>query len=211
MKDLKKKLLRVLDEAKNEREVMPFIKQNSILIRNVFAKAWNFVHCVSEFKFGNNYISDFLILCADSGSWYAAFIEIESPRARIYLKDGTPSKTLRIAQRQISDWQNWIRKNEHYLRQSFSKLLREIDAPAFCKPSMHKYGSAEILDPNIVIQFYYHIVIGRRHLLSMEEQERRMASNYSRFDAPIATFDRLLDMAQRLDKAALDSRKVVWE
>jgi hypothetical protein len=178
---------------------MPFLKQNKILIQNVFAKAWNFVHCVPEFEFGSEYRSDFLVLCADSGWWYADFVEIKSPKARLYLKDGTPSKSLRIAQREISDWQNWIRKNDNYLRERFSRVLREIDAPAICRPSIHSKGWAEIKDPRTVIQFSYHIVIGRRHLLSIEEQERRMASYKPPFNEQITTFDRLLDAAKRLD------------
>ena len=198
MNTIKKNLNNLLNKARSERDIHPFLKRNDVLIINSFSRAWNYTHCFSEFRLSDEFVTDFLIINANSCSWHAIFIELESPKARLYLKDGTPSKVLRIAQRQISDWKNWIRINEGVFRRKLSKILSELDIPAYCHPDKHIKAETEIIDPETWIHYYYHIVIGRRYMLSKQEQEVR-ARESNRWGGPeIATYDRFIDQAKNL-------------
>lgn len=67
-------------------------------------RAWNFYTCVPEFELGSDYRTDFLILSSHSGNWHAIFIELKGYNISLYNKDGTPTKPLRRAQKQINDW-----------------------------------------------------------------------------------------------------------
>jgi len=50
------------------------------------------------------------------------------------------------------------------------------------------------------VEYYYHIVIGRSSTLTPEERKRRISDNT--WGGPeIATYDRFLTMAKRLDEA----------
>lgn len=51
-----------------------------------------------------------------------------------------------------------------------------------------------------MVHWYAHIVIGRRNALSVDEQRRRVRHHDS-IDAEIATYDRLVDIAEKLDLA----------
>jgi DNA-binding sugar fermentation-stimulating protein len=165
--------------------------------------AWNYYTCVSEFKLGSDYRVDFLILSAHSGYWHAIFIELKPVDAKLYIKDGTQSKELRVALKQIEDWKQWIRMNEGILRREFSKILKKDKAPAIWPYPIlgykkgHSSGANEIADISSNVHYIYHVVIGRRGRLSEEEQKRRSLNDIPG-DAPtIATYDRLLEAAKR--------------
>lgn len=202
MVSLENQLSAALEAAENERQIQPFIKKNDILIVHAFNRAWNSYHCIPEFELGREFQADFLLLSVHSCHWIATFVELESPTARLYLKNGTPSKTLRIAQRQISDWKDWYRRNENYARQTFAQILRKHDEPAWCSHAdRHQKGETEILDPQTVIETHFHIVIGRRAALTPEEQRRRAMESLCWGGPEIATYDRLVDCARRIDRS----------
>lgn len=201
MSNLESEIERVLSSTSGERAIHAFLKKNPVLVINSFSRAWNANICTSEFPFGNNWRADHLVLSADSGMWHAAFIELESPNSKLYLKDGTPSRTLRVAQRQIEDWKDWARVNEPYLRAQFSSIFRKYRTAAQCGVSNHNLAQTEITDPNTVIGFDFHIVIGRRRMLLPDEQQRRARQSAYWGGPEIATYDRLVDCAKRIDNA----------
>ncbi len=197
---LEKKVSSALDNAESERDAMEFFKRHAFLVLRAFEWGHNFECCVPEFRLGDQYRVDFLTLSADSGSWHVTMIELESPKSRLYLKDGTPSKSLRFAQRQVSDWKNWSHANLTYIRQRFAAVLRKAKAPAMCScADMHQCGDTEIIDYRTYLNFHYHIVIGRRASLSPDEQERRAKSALDWGAPEICTYDRLVDFARRDD------------
>ncbi|MEQ1923817.1 MAG: Shedu anti-phage system protein SduA domain-containing protein, partial [Pyrinomonadaceae bacterium] len=150
MDNLEKRLLAILDSSKGERAVHSFLKEHAVIVRDSFSTAWNANIEVAEFCFGNDWRADFLLLCADSAKWTAIFIELEPPSSRLYLNNGTPSKALRVAQRQINDWKEWIRLHEPYLREHFSKILTNAGIGAQTG-GVHEKAGTEILDPRTVI------------------------------------------------------------
>src|SRR5947209_10370096 len=151
---LEKEFLDILKSRSGERAAHDFLKRNRLLIQMAFARAWNANICVPEFRLGSEFRTDFLLLSADSGLWHAAFIELKSPASRLYNKDGTALKTLRMARKQLEDCGDWIKINEVYLRQAFSKILHEENEPAQCSSAdRHTRGDTEILDPKTCVDF----------------------------------------------------------
>jgi len=198
------KLLSILESDKGEREIHEFLKKHNVLIVTAFNRAWNFYVCVPEFKLGSEFRSDFLILSAHSGHWHAIFIELKDFKTRLYNKNGTPTKPFQKAQNQIKNWREWIRINEQYLRQSFSNILEKKKAPAIWPYPIENHtkgyssGASEIIDMKSYIDFYYHSVIGRSATLTQEEREFRQKDT-TWGGAEVATYDRLLTMAKRVD------------
>jgi hypothetical protein len=206
MKLIEVQLSNILNSKQGERAVHKFLKDHNQLVVMAFNRAWNFYTCVPEFKLGDEFRSDFLILSSHSRNWHAIFIELKDFNTKLYNKDGSPTNLLRQAQRQINDWKEWVRINESYLRQRFASILKKEEAPAIWPhtiPNNKKgyiSGSSEVADIKNCVDYYYHIVIGRSSTLTPEEREFRQKD--SAWGGPeIATYDRLLTMARRVDKA----------
>jgi len=200
MASIAERLAAALDSAKNEREIQPFLKANPLVVRNAFnAWAWNHAEALPEFPLGADGKVDFVVLSADSGQWHAIFVELKSSTARLFTKKGVPSKAMNEALSQLDDRERWIKRNESVLREALSRHLARIDAPAYCShASTHQSGETEIRDPRTVLDFGFVVVIGRRRGLMPEDQERRASIRGGK--ASIATYDRLLDVAPRIDR-----------
>ena len=212
MKSIEIQLTNILDSKQGERKVHKFLKEHQQLVTMAFNRAWNFYTCVPEFEFGSEYRSDFLILSSHSVHWYAIFIELKDYNIQLYNKSGTPTKSLRQAEKQINDWCEWTRVNDPYLRQRFSKILEHEKAPAIWSHSIqnvtqgYNSGASEIADMKSYVEFHYHIVIGRSSTSLPEERKRRLEDKT--WGGPeIATYDRFLTMARRLDEATMLSRQ----
>lgn len=201
---------KVLLERGGEREAHDFLKNHKDIIIKSFNVAWNYYTCISEFQLANNFRADFLILSAHSGYWHAIFVELEPVDTKLYNKDGTQSRRLRGAMKQIEDWKEWIRINEPFLRQEFAKILKRDNAPAIWPYPIADYkkgyssGAKEIADMSSNVHYYYHIVIGRRNKLSEEEQKRRAANDLQWGGPQIATYDRLLETTKRIAREDLN-------
>jgi len=202
---IEKQLVNILDSKQGERAVHKFLKDHKQLIVMAFNRAWNFYTCIPEFQLGSEFRSDFLILSAHSCNWHATFIELKDFNIGLYNKDGSPTRPLRQAKKQINDWREWIRINEPYLRQRFASVLERKNAPAIFPHAIQNHkngyssGSAEIADVKSYVKYYYHIIIGRSSTLTPEEKAFRQ-NDISWGGPEIATYDRLLTMAKLVDK-----------
>lgn len=197
----------LLDNFSNERPIQSFLKRFPYIVRNALnVHAWSSVHVQPEFSFGGVYRADFLILSEDSGGWHTV-IELESPMARPFTKYGNPSKALAKGLAQLNKWEIWIGKHDVSFRNQLSLLLG-----AKCVPKErsstgdHRHWSATIRDPHTVIDKHYVVVVGRRSFFcdSDSQEHRGVIRGQGR---PIATYDRLLDMARQIDpsyRAAVD-------
>lgn len=189
-------LEKVLKNSKGEREVGKYLKENLILIKNTLnIWSWNCVICKPEFKIGTKYVADYLILSANSGCWNAVMIEMQSHRDRILLQDGTASKGLRVAQKQIQEWEMWIESYNTEFRGYLAELAK--DELAQCSNVMrHIRADTELRDPKTVIRYKYKILIGRRDYLSEDINNRK--NHFG--NTEIVTFDRVLDYAKKRDE-----------
>jgi hypothetical protein len=193
-------LLRALEASDGEREIHSFLKRHPQLIVTAFNWGWNHVFLVPEFQLGTHLRADFILFGGHSGGWNVRFIELEPVGARLYLADGTPSKEMRTAQTQISDWREYRRIHEPHLRDELSRAMVSKNIYAVRNKSVSRYLEKHIRDPHEHIQWYGQIVIGRRARLSADEQSRR-SRGIDLIDAAIATYDKLVDAAGRLDDA----------
>jgi hypothetical protein len=186
-------LLRAVKQ-RGERAVHTFLKRQPRPLCVAFARGWNRILPLSEFCFGRDFRADFLIISAHSGAWHACFVELESPVARLYLRDGSESKVLKVALRQVKDWDIWLRQNGPQFRRELRDNLEraaEVDPKIDANPT--NFSADRLLDPRTVIFNHFAVVIGRRDTLRAEDQVRRAHEGA----AEIVTYDRLLDIAAR--------------
>jgi len=199
---LEKKLSELLDTSSNEREIHSFLKENPLIIRNTFATSWNYAQVFSEVWFGTDYRVDFLVLCANSGSWSAHMVELKKPTTNLYNSNGDESKEMRLVKRQLEQRKTWVDNNKSYFRKEISGLLSS-DFPAMCSSiDEHILAKNEVQDPHVVIWDQYHAVIGRVSGMSESERKRRREQmRIGGWGAPeIVTYDRFLHIAKRLDE-----------
>ena len=71
---------------------------------------------VSKFPLGIAFVTDFIVVGVRSYGipYHVVLVELESPRARAFNRDGTFSRVLNKAQAQIQEWQHWLR--DHHRR-----------------------------------------------------------------------------------------------
>jgi len=199
---------RLLNRNAGERAIHAFLKKHPLLIVHAFNDAWNAIHVVPEFQLGQHLRCDFLLFGAYSNGWNIHFIELEPVGARLFNKDGTPGRSLKSAQKQISDWMEYERTDEAVLRQELARVLvaKEcLDRADGSKKdkSWLQYCARQIKDIHYIVHYYHHIVIGRRHTLTEADNNRR-SRGHAAFSAEIATYDRFLDIAAKFDSLEKD-------
>lgn len=199
----------VINQA-NEREVHSWIKTHPYIMVPLFSRAWNNYLVFSEFSLGTDYKADFLVLSADSGSWKASFVELKGPKDRIFLKNGTPSKKLRQAQKQIEDWKIFFRNRQQVVRQEMAKHLHKCRVTAQNALMGQEVSAAiEITHDSTVIWDDYHILIGRR-----AEYLREPPNTWARrsgYQDTISTYDRILDWLRISEKSSRSELNLLLE
>lgn len=182
---------------------------------------------IPKFKFGNEYVSDFVFIeqgsfTADSPWIFIYLIELEPPTSAPFTKAGVYAKRLNGAIAQVTDWMGWIRSNDAYFRNSLSKAMQSdaaFHAPGFdCRRLASYLERSEVrIDPNprpfwtdsqstafqtTSLLINAKIVIGRRSMFTVEDNKRRASlfvESQQRFE--LIPYDRLLD-AERFLAAA---------
>ncbi len=184
-----------IDNAKNEHDIGVYLKQNLDLLRILNEHSWNCVIPRAEFRIGVKYRADFIILSVCSGYWNCVLIEMQSPNDTIFNNNGDTSRGLREAQRQVQEWDMYIKTYNPTFRDQLANLAG--NKPAYCSNAdIHHLAKTELRDPKTVIHYKYKVLIGRRAFLDEDKNQRR-----DQFKFEIVTFDRLLDYAKSLDKA----------
>lgn len=67
---------------------------------------------------GAEHVPDFILGERSSLGYEWTLVELESPRRRMFNRNGDPSKALNHAIRQIVDWRSWLTINLDYARRS---------------------------------------------------------------------------------------------
>jgi hypothetical protein len=173
-----RRLRSVLNRASDERAVHTFLeKWPEYLIQHLGGghRRW----AISKQRLGAEYVPDFLI--GESYSygfdWYA--VELESPTASMFTKNGDVSRQLNHAIRQIQDWRGWLEANRDYASRS-----RKDDGLGLPQISARARGL---------------ILIGRRENVSLETNGlRRQLIHDLRID--IHSYDFLVNsLSERVD------------
>ena len=125
-------------------------------------------------------------------------VEFESPTDKPFTKNRTPSASLAKGLSQLDEWEIWTNKNDGLFRDRLSKYLLACHIPAQCSnASDHLWAHTEVRDPRTVIHHDFVVVVGRRGNFDQDAQERRGV--YYDHQRIIASYDRILDAAKRID------------
>lgn len=132
-----------------EREILRFINHNPKayhIIGSIFsAGGFRFGHheayLFPEFRLGQDYIADYLLIGKSSGGFEFVFIELEKSSGRVTLKDGHIGQVVRSGENQITDWKMWIDANFEELKMFFdSEKQIGTDLPI----EFYKYDSSRM-------------------------------------------------------------------
>ncbi len=182
-------LSEILDDSREE-TVQKYLEKNPSLLLAAFGNRWVVNECIPKFKFGNEFISDFVIVTGQSFSYDITLIELEPPTERIFTQNGKYAKRLNDSIGQINDWLSWINDNMDYFKQSLAKKINNY------------YGASQINGLHTRRLFVSSkIIIGRRSMLTDEDNKRR-ATIYAQTNKTleILPYDRLIEIEELNNK-----------
>jgi hypothetical protein len=174
-------LREVIEGAEDERPIQKFLEERPHLLANAFMSGGHGRYVRPQVRLGSEWVPDFVMADGSSMGHIWQLVELESPRAPIYLKSGQWAEKTRQALHQIETWRQWLSENIDYARKlpPHGPGLVDIEARA----------SALIL-------------IGRRKDLRDDQQWKRRSLLYD-LKINIATYDRLLEATEASERAVL--------
>lgn len=200
MPTLEKSLQTTLKQAKTERPVQRWLEKNPLVLSAALGGIVYPNKVISQFKFGTDFVADFVAFGAFSGACCFHFVELEPPGAPLFTKQGVAAKRLNGAFAQIAAWKGFVEKHRDEVLREFSKVFtkRELVFERGNEPT--DTTGMPLNDPHQWLVWEYHIVIGRRETLTKEELGRK-AAYYSQAKIDVMTYDRLLEFAAGFDNA----------
>ncbi|MDT7543025.1 MAG: hypothetical protein QOE33_2929 [Acidobacteriota bacterium] len=188
----------ILESPGSEEDIQQFLTQNQLILGKAFIHMVGFV--IPKFKFGTEYVSDFLI-GRWSQAWIFTLIELETKEAKIFNKDGTPARRLSQAIKQLAEWGQWIKSHESYFKE---RLQPHIESLISTFPPESRYSRfANVLRHDDHIRITYVAILGRRDDSFPDVQKRRAAFyELTGNNIEILSYDWLLDLidAGRADR-----------
>lgn len=191
----------LIDSATTEREILRWLKQkeNAWILPPALKVAPFGKYAVPEFPFGTDYRADFVVMAPFSGGFDVQFIEMEPPNAPLFTQDGRPAARLAGALTQVRDWKMYVDRNRDTVLNELSKFAEKEEVLFGRKSTILDSAGWPLYHPKALINWCYHIVIGRRASLS-EEQLAKKAAFYQYERVEVMTYDRLIDAAKEMDK-----------
>lgn len=145
----------LVDTNITERTILNFIRDNKayFLIASIL-ELYRFGHhnayIFPEFKLGNSYQVDFVIVGKSSGGYEFVFVELEHPYKNVIKADGNLGDAFRKGLAQVDDWKLWLEEYFTSLSETFEK---------YKNPS--KQLEREFMKPDRT-RYHYVVVAGRR-------------------------------------------------
>lgn len=175
----------------NEQDILRFINHKpaffipaSITIAGGFTFGHHDLYLFPEFRLGDKYIADYLLIGSGSGGYEFIFVEFEKSNGRITLKSGHYGEAIRKGNFQIYDWQSWIEANNSRFYNDLAHYKGHIDFPNELKT----YDST---------RFHYVTVAGLRSDYD-EVTYRRRRDQKKKEDIILLHYDNLYDSALEL-------------
>jgi hypothetical protein len=200
---LKDRFVEALNQAKGEREIHAFLKKDPLLVWATFMNCGGHSdYVIPEFSLSGKYYADFVVMQSFSGGWNIAFIELEPVDENPFIKDGSPSKRLRGAVKQINDWHDFERDEGASLRSHLAEAAWRYDTlyPERNLAREPWCAKLPLRDPKTYLCCKYYIVMGRRS--HFNEELIHVKSKFARHhnNAEILTYDRFIEAAEKLDQ-----------
>jgi Domain of unknown function (DUF4263) len=107
---------KVLDEAADEKPLQKHLANNPLLlIQHLRGGHGRWV--LSQKRLGSEYVPDFVIGAESSSGFEWQFVELQSPRARLFVpSSGRYSRQFDEGIKQIQEWRRWLDDNRQYAR-----------------------------------------------------------------------------------------------
>ena len=163
-----------IEHARGKRDIRRFLEKHPhILAQSLDGEddKW----CIPEKRLGSECAPDFLLAELSSIGLEWCGVELESPHAKLFKKNGDPSSSLTHAVRQATDWRTWLRNNIDYARRPRDK------------------NGLNLIDIDSNLPFY--ILIGSRRGLDDRNRERRHNMNKD-LNIQIHTYDWLIEVVE---------------
>jgi len=199
---LQNKLVEVLEQAKGEREIHKFLKEEPLLVWATFMNCGGHSdYVIPEFSLSGKYYADFVVMQSFSGGWNIAFIELEPVDEKPFNQDGNPSKRLRGAIKQINDWHDFEKEEGASLRSHLADVAKKHDM-LYPESNLAREPwcvKMPLRDPKTYLCCKYFIVMGRRS--HFDEELIHVKSKFARHhNAEILTYDRFIEVADKLNQ-----------
>jgi hypothetical protein len=157
-----------ISNAQREEELQEFFTRHPFILSEQLPHG---THVVPKFRFGGEYVSDFLISEITSGGTFWILVELEPVNAGLVTKGGQLSQRVREGVQQVRDWRSWLERNRDLASRPVSQ---------------HGLGLGNIEG------VWGWVIVGRRSEVTLRFNElRREVSAESSID--IMTYDRLLE------------------
>lgn len=188
-------MLSNLLEINGEEHLQQYLEKNPrILIAALGMPEWVYNFVIPKFKFGSDYISDFVIVTGQSYSYQIHLVELEPATEKMFTKNGDYAKRLNHAIKQVDEWGYWIESNNEYFRTSLLKSIKEIDS-----------SFNQTFDYTRRFMIFKKIIMGRRGNLTDRNNQRRYIELDEK-NIDIITYDRLVDCENRIREIELERR-----
>jgi len=110
----------VIEASRDERPIQRFLEEHPALL-TLLAQG-NDCFVIPQKQLGSEYVPDFLVAFVDSAGIHWHLVELESPRASMFTRDGKAfGKECRKGINQIAEWREWLDGNVAYARKRQSE------------------------------------------------------------------------------------------
>jgi Domain of unknown function (DUF4263) len=121
-------------------------------------------------------------------------VEIEPPNTKLYTKAGVPQERPAGAIKQIEDWKILVETKRPMILDELERAFKTRELIWGRAREVTCNAGLRLHDTAAWLQFYYHIIIGRREGMYSEDLQRKAATLRLK-QIEIMTFDRLLEFA----------------
>jgi hypothetical protein len=199
----------LLASPTNEESLQRFLAANPWILEHTFTTYWSQSLVIPKFNLGNEFQTDFLLLCwGASANPCIQLIEIEPSDSVVFTKSGDPASRLVHAMRQVVDWSNWIRKNEDFFHREVARAASKVLATVSHHGAEYEMDESSGRDwrwfwerrlDGLLPTHQLKILIGRRAQLTNQDIEKRnsfRSLNDVHFE--VISYDRLLDCLKKM-------------
>jgi hypothetical protein len=175
-------LQEIITEAKGERAAQVYLEKYPEVLGGLLFSTRP--HVVSQFRLGDEYVTDFVVARGFSGGWEIKMVELESPSAHS----------------QVTEWKRYVETNREYFLKRLSETIKEKDLnPTDLSKGKEPTDSVGWLmtHPQSMAVVTYVIIISNRGLMEDEHYWRRSDSKESSITT--MTYDRVLEQARHCD------------
>lgn len=205
-------LCELLAKSPGEEDLQKFLERNPGFLTSLVGTPDN-ADLAVLFKppVGTQYRADFCVLQAHQGGSLAHLLEIETSHDPLFNQNGTPSRRLAYALKQIEDWRIWINNNPvHYA----TELVRHAQNLPLYGDQVQNSRGVRVTDPEQVHRiwstfggfgqpyFSYTVLIGRWSALTESDKARLISRNrHGGHQMCIYTYEQLARLANfRLER-----------